>query len=267
MEFSKGTSRLVRPYGGGLTVFCTGGMAVRLYLQTRKQKLKARIRKTSDFDFTFAVPRQLRSDEQVSSYALSMKTIMTRHLMAFVRWLNRLYAGVNARLKVTSLVRSPYDNPRVQIPSTGRRVYQVITYQVVTGRGEAVDLVDTALAVYPGASRDMLHLPFSMRLGIPIQRLRYQLKDSAALLSGSMISKGLISHRNPITGKVKAKGMKNAERVLALLRIVGGRKKYYKDLVPLAQKAVPLLNGVFAGNLKESRARARNVDKALRRIK
>lgn len=267
MEFSKGTTRLVRPYGGGLTIFCTGGMAVRLYLQTRNQKLAPFIRRTSDFDFTFAVPRKLRSEAQLSSYVFSMRKIMTSHLGAFVRYLNRNYKGVNARLKVTNFTRSPYDNPRMQVPGTGRRVYQVITYQIITGQNETIDLVDTALAVYPGASRQMLHLPFSYKIGIPIQRLRYQLKDSLALLSGSFVHRGLISHRNPIKGKVKEKGIKNTERSMGLLKIVGSRRKYYKDLLPLAQVAVPLFEKVHNKNLKGARNAAKRVNKALRKIK
>ena len=267
MEFSKGTTRLIRPYGGGLTIFCTGGMAIRLYMQTRKQKLAPYIRRTSDFDFSFAVPHKLKSDAQVSSYVFSMRKIMIGHLSAFVRYLNRNYQGINARLKVTDFTRSPYDNPRMQVPGTGRRVYQVITYQIITGQNDVTDIVDTALVVYPGASRQMLHLPFSYKIGIPIQRLRYQLKDSLALLSGSFIHRGLISHRNPIKGKVKEKGLKNTERTAGLLKIVGSRKKYYKNLGPLARKAVPLLENVYKKNLRSARVHSRNVNKALRKIK
>lgn len=267
MEFCKGTTRLTRPYGGGLTIFCTGGMAVRLYLQARRQKLTEKIRRTSDFDFTFAVPRKLPSDSHVSSYVFTMRKIMTSHLNAFVRYLNRQYKGINARLKVTNFTRSPYDNPRIQVPGTGRRVYQVITYQIITGRGEVTDLVDTALAVYPHASRHMLHLPFSYKIGIPIQRLRYQLKDSLALLSGSFIHKGLISHRNPITGKVKEKGLKNTERTGALLKLVGQRKRHYKDLISTAKVAIPLMNSVSHMNIEQARKNARNVDRAMKKIK
>lgn len=267
MNFSKGTTRLTRPYGGGLVPFCTGGMAVRLYMQTRKQKLAPYIRRTSDFDFTFAVPHKLRSEAQVSSYVFSMRKIMTGHLTAFIRYLNRNYEGINARLKVTDFTRSPYDNPRMQVPGTGRRVYQVITYQIVTGRNEVIDLVDTALAVYPGASRRMLHLPFSYKIGIPIQRLRYQLKDSLALLSGSFIHKGLISHRNPIKGKVKEKGLKNTERVAGLLKMVGASKRYYKNLTDVARKALPLLENVHKKNIKSARIHSKDVNKALRKIK
>ena len=172
MDFCKGTTRLTRQYGGGLVIFCTGGMAVRLYLQQRRSQLPPKIRRTSDFDFTFAVPRKLRSEKEVESYTYTMRKIMTAHLNAFVRYLNREYSGINATLRVNRYRRSPYDNPRLQVPGTGRRVYQVFTYQIATGNGEIIDLADTALAVYPGASRSMLHLPFSYKIGIPIQRLK-----------------------------------------------------------------------------------------------
>jgi len=267
MDFCKGTTRLVRPYGGGLTLFCTGGMAVRLYLQTRRQQMTEKIRKTSDFDFTFAVPRKLKSDSQVASYVFTMRKIMTTHLTAFVRYLNRQYKGINARLRVSSFVRSPYDNPRMQVPGTGRRVYQVISYQIITGKNEVTDLVDTALAVYPGASRAMLHLPFSYKIGIPIQRLRYQLKDSMALLSGSFVHKGLISKRNPITGAVKEKGLKNVARTASLLKIIGQRKKYYKNLVRPSSTVIPLLESISRMNLKQARKNARKVNSALKKIK
>jgi hypothetical protein len=267
LQFCKGSTRLTRPYGGGLTIFCTGGMAVRLYMQARKQKLTGTVRRTSDFDFTFAIPGKLTSEKKVSSYVFSMRRIMTAHLNAFIRYLNRNFKGINARLKVTTFGRSPADNPRVQIPGTGRKIYQVITYQVVTGKNEVTDLVDTALAVYPGASRSMLHLPFSYKIGIPVQRLRYQLKDTLALLSGSIIHKGLISQRNPITGKKKEKGAKNLERAAGLLKIVGASKKYYKNLTNLAYKALPLIESVANKNIKKARVNARVVNRAIRKIK
>ena len=266
-DFCKGTTRLVRPYGGGLTLFCTGGMAVRMYLKIQGQSLSEKVRRTSDFDFTFAVPRRLPSESAVTSYVFTMREIMTKHLTAFIRWLNTHYKGINARLKVTNFTRSPYDNPRIQVPGTGRRVYQVITYQIVTGKNEVTDLVDTALAVYPGASRSMIHIPFSYKIGIPVQRLRYQLKDSLALLSGSFVYGGLISKRNPIKGQAKEKGRKNAERTVGLLKVVNKRKTYYKNLVPAARAAAPLLESVFHMNLKKAKKNALKVNKALKKIK
>jgi hypothetical protein len=262
LEYTKGTTRLVRQYGGDLTIFCTGGMAVRLYLQQKKKSLPPKIRRTSDFDFTFAIPRRLRSEAQVSSYVYTMQKIMTAHLMGFVRWLNREYVGINARLKVNKFTRSPYDAPRVQVPGTGRKVYQVVTYQIATGHNDITDLVDTALAVYPRASRSMLHLPYSYKLGIPIQKLKYQLRDSMALLSGSFIHRGLISHRNPLTGKTKEKGYKNAERVFELLKISKRNRTLHN-----ARKAVqPLLRNIAFKNLHRARKHAIGVNRALKKI-
>lgn len=262
MQYCKGTTRLVREYGGGLTIFCTGGMAVRLYLQQKKTNLPPKIRRTSDFDFTFAVPRKLSSESVVSSYVFTMQKIMTAHLNGFIRWLNREYQGINARLKINKFTRSRFDTPRVQVPGTGRRVYQVITYQIVTGRNEATDLVDTALAVYPKSSRSMLHLPFSYKIGIPIQKLKYQLKDSMALLSGSFIHGGLISHRNPLTGKVKEKGYKNAERVFELLKA----SKRNASLSNARRAAGPLLKNIALKNLKRARRNAVGVNRAMKKI-
>lgn len=266
-DFCKGTTRLIRPYGGGLTIFCTGGMGVKLYLESRRQSLPPKIRRTSDYDFTFAVGRDLRSDRQLASFVFIMRKIMTAHLNAFVRWLNREYTGANARLLVSTHNGVRYDNPRLQVPGTNRKVYQVISYKIVTGRNDVTDLVDTALAVYPGSSRDMLHLPFSYRLGIPIQKLRYQLKDSLALLSGSFIHKGMISKRNPISGSAKNKGQKNTERSARLLRLVAASKKYYKNLAPLARRALPLIENVLRQNASAARSHARNVNRALKKIK
>ena len=267
MDFCKGTTRLTRQYGGGLVIFCTGGMAVRLYLQQRRSQLPPKIRRTSDFDFTFAVPRKLRSEKEVESYTYTMRNIMTAHLNAFVRYLNREYSGINATLRVNRYRRSPYDNPRLQVPGTGRRVYQVFTYQIATGNGEIIDLADTALAVYPGASRSMLHLPFSYKIGIPIQRLRYQLKDALAILSGSFVYKGLIAKRNPISGVAKDKGAKNVERVRELTRLVRSKRKYYTNLIPATRKAGPLLEDIGLGNVRAARQSAKNVNKVLRKIK
>jgi hypothetical protein len=262
IQYCKGTTRLVRPYGAGLTIFCTGGMAVRLYLQQKKTNLPPKIRRTSDFDFTFAIPRKLSSEKEVSSYTYTMQRIMTAHLNGFIRWLNREYQGINARLKVNKYTRSRYDTPRAQVPGTGRRVYQVITYQIVTGRGETTDLVDTALAVYPHSSRTMIHLPYSYKLGIPIQKLRYQVKDSMALLSGSFLHKGIISHRNPLTGKAKEKGHKNAERVFELLKI----SKRNSTLKNARVAAAPLLKHIALKNLVRARRNAKRVNSAMKKI-
>ena len=261
-EYCKRTTRLVKPYGGNMTIFCTGGMAVRLYLQENKMNLPPKIRRTSDFDFTFAVPRQLPSEKSVTTYVYAMRTIMTTHLTGFIKWLNKHYNGVNARLKVNRYERSRYDAPRLQVPGTKRKIYQVITYQIVTGNNDITDLVDTALAVYPRASRATLQLPISYKLGIPIQKLRYQVRDSMALLSGSFIYRGLIAKRNPIKGVVKEKGEKNAERVFELLRV----SKKNTSLNNARRAVVPLLRDIAVGNLKKARNSAKRVNKVVKKI-
>jgi hypothetical protein len=267
MDYCKKTKRLVRPYGGGLTIFCTGGMGVRLYLMALGKQLPPKIRRTNDFDFTFAVPRQLASEKLVSTYALTMRTIMYEHLNGFVRYLNRHYKGINASLRVNRYKRSAYDAPRLQVPGTGRRVYQVMTWQIITGKNEVTDLVDTALAVYPRSSREMLHLPFSYRMGIPIQKLKYQFKDSLALLSGSLIHRGLIAKRNPLIGAAKEKGEKNAERVKELMKVIRSKRSYYKNLNPIANSTGPLLVNLNLQNLRAARRNAVAVNKALKKIK
>lgn len=267
MDYCKGKARLVRPYGGGLTIFCTGGMGVRLYLSQIGRDLPPKIRRTSDFDFTFAVPRQLPSEAAVATYVYTMRKIMFDHLTGFVKWLNRQYQGINADLRVNRYKRSKFDDPRLQVPGTGRRVYQVMTWQIVTGNREVIDLADTALAVYPHASRKMLHLPFSYKLGIPIQKLRYQLKDSLALLSGSFLYKGMISKRNPLSGIVKEKGQKNVEQVKELVKVVRSKRSYYKNLVPAANAAGPLLVDISLNNRHMARGDARAVNKAIKKIR
>jgi hypothetical protein len=262
MEYCKGTKRLVKPYGGNMVIFCTGGMAVRLYLQEKKLNLPSKIRQTSDFDFTFAIPRQLSSAKSVASYAYAMQKIMTAHLSGFTEWLNRNYKGIDARLKVNAHARSRYDAPRLQVPGTNRKVYQVVTYQIATGKNDVTDLIDIALAVYPRASRSMLQLPLSYKLGIPIQKLKYQLKDSMALLSGSFVYRGLISKRNPLRGEAKEKGLKNTERVFELLQI----SKRNASLATARRAAAPLLTAITLGNYAYAKARAKNVNRVLKKI-
>ena len=160
-------------------------------------------------------------------------------------------------------VRSPYWKPREQVPGTSRKVYQVISYQIVTGRNEETDLIDTALAVYPGSGRHMIHVPISYRTGIPIQKLKYQVKDSLALLSGSFLYDGLISQRNPLTGKHPEKGEKNTERAVELLRV----SRRNRNLNPIRKAAAPLLQNVLFRNLGAARRNARAVNREIKKIR
>jgi hypothetical protein len=113
----------------------------------------------------------------------------------------------------------------------------------------------------------MLHLPFSYKTGIPIQKLRYQFKDSLALLSGSMVYRGLISKRNPLTGIAKEKGEKNTERVKELIKVIRSKRSYYNNLIPAANSTNPLLVNINLKNVRRARINARGVNKAMKKIK
>ena len=264
-EYSKRTKTLIKPYGK-MVVFCTGGMAIRTYLASRGFKLSEKIRRTSDYDFTFALPEQVRSATELAKYVSLMRKVMTKHLISFINYLNRKYSGANAKLKITQFVRSPYNNPRMQVPSTKRRIYQVYSFQVVLNDKETVDLADAALAVYPGASRSMIHNQFSRKLGVPVQRLRYQLKDELAILAGSFLYKGLIAKRNPLTGK-KEKGAKDVARVRSLVRVVNSNKVRYANLANASEKAKLFLTAISKKNMKAAKLRAGNVEKVLKNIR
>lgn len=262
MEYCKRTTRLVRPYGGDLTIFCTGGMAVRMLLQQFKKSLPPKIRRTTDFDFTFAVPRRLKSQKELDTYVYLMRKIMTNHLTGFISYLNREYIGINARLRVNRHAMSKWSDPKIQVPGTGRKVYQVTTFHIMTGKYDVHDLVDSALAVYPRASRSMLNLPLSYKTGIPLQKAKHQLKDSLALLSGSFLYSGQIKNRNPLTGKKSNKGEKNTERVFQLLKI----SKKNRTLKNARHAAAPLLKNIALRNLAKARKNAAAVNRALKKI-
>jgi hypothetical protein len=241
-------------------------MAIRTYLASRGVDLTTKIRRSADYDFTFALPALAKSDSELATYVSVMRKIMTRHIVSFLNYLNRKYKGANAQLKISQFVRSPYNNPRMQVPSTKRRIYQVYSFQVILGNGEKVDLADAALAVYPGASRTMLHQEFSKKLGIPIQRLRYQLKDELAILAGSFLYSGLISKRNPLTGK-KEKGTTDVARVRALVKVVNSSGNRYANLRNVSAKTKNFLAAISKKNLKTAKERARSVEKLLVNIR
>jgi hypothetical protein len=66
-----------------------------------------------------------------------------------------------------------------------------------------------------------------------------------------------------LTGKVKDKGQKNAERVRELLLI----SKQNKSLANARKVAAPLLRNVALKNLKAARKNARKVNSVLKKIK
>jgi hypothetical protein len=256
IEYSKKAKRLVRPHPMGLIVFCTGGMAIRLALQGKGAVLSKRVRRTSDFDFTFAISREASSPAALSALVSHMRQIMSSHLLGFIKFLNSNYSGLNARLRLEQVMKEAH--PRVQIPGTGRRVYQVFTWKIVTESGEEIDVADSALAIYPGISRSQLDLGFSMKSGIPVQKLMYQLRDELAILSGSFLYKGIIAMRNPIKGAKKAKGLKDVNRVKNILK---------KEPLPVKGVVTPFLSAIKARNVTRAKRAARGVEKLLKKIR
>jgi hypothetical protein len=88
-----------------------------------------------------------------------------------------------------------------------------------------------------------------------------------ALLSGSLLHKGLISKRNPLTGEAKEKGQKNVERVKELVKVIRKKRAYYKNLVPIANATGPLLVNLSLENVRAARRNAVAVNRELKKIK
>lgn len=267
LEYCKRNKYLVKP-NRNFVFFLTGGMAVRLYLSSRKGvSLEKKVRRTSDFDFSFAVPRPIKTQKSLAQRIIAMRNLMVTHLSNFIKFLNSQYKGAGARLHVTTRVTEPDLRPRLQIPGTKRRIYQVFSWQVILANKEVVDLADSALVLYPGISRQQIHEAFSYKLGLPLQKLRYQLKDELAIVSGSLLYKGQIAKRNPIHGQQRSKGQKNLARISALTKIVKRDPEKYLDLVNTATKANSLMTKIRKSNSRAAKKSARSVEILLKKIR
>jgi hypothetical protein len=240
-------------------IFCTGGQALNLYLHRVKgHRVPEVVRKTADFDLSFAVKDTLSSTIDVVKRIELMRNIMIRHMNGFINFINEHYRGANAKLRVTRVYRALTTHPAVQVPATNRRVYSVFTWQVVIGK-TTIDVADTALAVYPGISADWI---LRDRDGVPIQKLKYQFRDLLALLSGSfMYPKQIISWRNPLKGVKKDKGLKNTIRVRSILNMVP-RNSNTRDLLNVAR---PFVNRIINKNFKGAKGYASRIDALLKK--
>lgn len=227
IKYTKGTRGLLRPYPAKFVMYLGGGMAVKLYLQSRGIKSV----KTSDFDFKFAVPKSLRTQAQINTLAKLMRKIMFRHVSGFVRYLNR--NGIQASLEFREVAGVPVDKPGGS--DVRKKVYKVFNFAVVTNSGRH-DLVDTSLVLVPGVSREDISLKWSRKLGFPIQKLTRLWKDTLYVLAGSFVYEG-IKLRNPIDGDKKEKGIKNSIRAGHLSLLVARKKKTAK-LVNLSRNLV-----------------------------
>jgi hypothetical protein len=251
VAYCKTHRRLTRQYGG-FVPYLGGGMAVKLYLEARALRAPAKVRNTSDFDFTFAVPRRLRSRIDISNRIFAMRQIMSRHVSGFITWLNKEYKATGAKLVVVDFV------PPIRVlPATGKTVYQVISYKLqFPGMTKPIDFVDSTLAYVPGISREHLHLPYTRLYGIPMERLKYMYRNVAVVLAGSFVYPG-IKNRNPLTGNRPEKGLKNTARLSTLLRI---KKKSYGN-----GTVQNFIKKIYDKNVEGARLRARQIINAIKR--
>jgi hypothetical protein len=250
VEYSKTQRRLLRPYGGFIP-YLGGGMAVKLYLEARAIKAPPKVLQTTDFDFTFAVPKRLTTKMDVVARVIGMRKVMTTHLEGFVTWLGRSF-GVRPQIVVKDFV------PPVRLlPTTGKRIYQVISYGLqFPGVAKPVDFVDTTLAHVPGMSREHIHHVFSRSFGMPIERLKTMYKNVLAVLAGSFVTKDpSLKSRNPLTGNRAEKGIKNTARLATLIKANAKTTVHARGLV----------NAIRRNNTKNAYKKARLVIKNLSR--
>lgn len=252
VAYCKTHRRLTRQYGG-FVPYLGGGMAVKLYLEARAVRAPAKVRNTSDFDFTFGVPRPLRSKVDISNRIFGMRQVMSRHVSGFITWLNKEYKATGAKLVVVDFV------PPIRVlPATGKTVYQVISYKLqFPGMAKPIDFVDSTLAYVPGISREHLHLQYTRLYGIPMERLKYMYRNVAVVLAGSFVYPG-IKNRNPLTGNRPEKGLKNTARLSALLRI---KKKSYGN-----GTVKNFIKKIVHKNVDGARLRAQQIINAIKRV-
>ena len=218
VEYSRTQQRLTRPYGG-FVIYLGGGMAVKLYLEARAMQAPTKVLRTTDFDFTFSVPRQLRSKIGVRLRADVMRKIMTTHISGFTAWLGRYY-GIRPQILIKDFVP-----PVSLLPSTGKRVYHVVSYALrFPGVAKPIDFVDTTLAHVPGLTREHIHYFYTKQFGMPIERLKFLSKGVLAVLAGSFATKDpALKSRNPLVGNRAEKGLKDAARLATLIKVKGSR--------------------------------------------
>ena len=216
VEYSKGHTRLTRPYGG-FVLYLGGGMAVKLYMEARALKAPPKVLQTTDFDFTFSATQKLTSQIGVRLRVRAMRHIMYAHILGFVRWLGSHY-GVRPQILMNDFVP-----PGRFFPTTKKRVYHVISYALqFPGVPKPVDFVDTTLAFVPGLRRENIHYEYSKHFGMPIERLKFLSKDVLAVLASSFATKDpTLKSRNPLVGKRAEKGLKNTARLASLIKVKG----------------------------------------------
>jgi hypothetical protein len=263
MEYSKQEKRLIRP-NKEFVIFCTGGQAVNLYLRQRTRAARFRlIRQTSDFDFSFAINKPVKTLAELRRKGAGMRRVMQLHMDGFAKFINKNYKGANVEVRFKPGRRVLH--PPTQVPATGRRTYLVYTWQLKVGK-KIVDVADSALALYPGATRTWLSRRFSVATGVPIQQAKYQLIDALGILAGSFLHKTQVAKRNPLTGNA-LKGEKNMVRANQLSRVITSHAKNYSpELVRLSTKTKNLLKKIKNKNLRGARIEAATVEALVKNL-
>ena len=265
LDYSRKTRYLIKPTKQ-FVVFCTGGQAVNLYLRQRTSAAKhvPLIRRTTDYDFSFAVPRPPKTMKELRFKGEAMRRFMSKHMIGFVRFINSNYKGANVKLRMKQGRRVL--NPGLQVPATQRRTYLVFTWQLKIGK-DIIDVADTALSLNPGITRESLSRRYSRDTGIPIQQIKYQTINALGILSGSFLYKTQVAARNPLTGKNKNKGAKNVARANQLTRVITKHAKNYPPgLVRLASKTQNLLNKISKKNIRGAKIEAATVNALVKNL-
>jgi len=198
-------------------MYLTGGMAVKVYVDSTGRKytkqVNTAISSTTDFDFTVATPTFYSNQSTTNQSILYIKNVWTNYLNGFINTLNQYY-DVSAQLEIIDRVKTY--TPRLQNAITGRRIYQVLSFNIKTG-GKKIDFVDVAVCLVPGVNESWINKTVSKSTGFPILQHKYLMKEVASVLVRSFISTNpLNTNRNPINGSKKEKGVKDIVRASVL---------------------------------------------------
>lgn len=192
--------------------YLSGGMAVKFYLHARQVRAQTLVRKTTDFDFVFAVPVLEHMEDKFKL----MVSMMNKHVTGFKEWLMSEY-------KIPADIQRKVLIPPVKYnPITGKRIYKVIQFEIEIAGRKPEGLVDATLTYIPGVKRNTLLTKYTKHFGMPIQKLNYLYKGVLKVLVSSFsefakVDKSLAS-RNPLTGTRAEKGIKNLKRLQNLVK-------------------------------------------------
>lgn len=201
----------------GATTFLTGGMALKLYLEDKKNFPK-KIPKSNDFDISVSIDNLNiigKNRNILNNYINNIETVILPVLNSFLQDLRsstRYPMFKNAQIEKQTYI--PQTFPRLQNATTERQVYQVLRYSIIGVDAKPIEFVDVALCYIPGIKEMVKESP---KIPFPILKHVYMLRDIASVFTKSFISTNkLNTNRNPINGSKKEKGLKNYNRITTL---------------------------------------------------